>query len=149
MVDPIVVSAPVEGTDTTLSFETGKLAFQSQGAVMARLGKTDRRAQRKDSDTIGRDSAARGNRGRPPPETVCGVIHTAATGRDEQPITRCTCRSWWIEIPNFESICPTWIRSCPPARMCGLIRKNTGTFPPYVAPNCSSIEIESMLMCTP
>ena len=41
MVDPIVVSAPVSGTGTTLSFETGKLAFQSQGAVMARLGKTE------------------------------------------------------------------------------------------------------------
>ena len=41
MVDPIAVSAPVSGTDTTLSFETGKLAFQSQGAVVTRLGKTE------------------------------------------------------------------------------------------------------------
>ena len=41
MVDPIAVSAPVSGTDTTLSFETGKLAFQSQGAVVVRLGKTE------------------------------------------------------------------------------------------------------------
>ncbi|HEY1280663.1 MAG TPA: polyribonucleotide nucleotidyltransferase [Acidimicrobiales bacterium] len=41
MADPIVVSAPVSGTDTTLSFETGKLAFQSQGAVVARLGRTE------------------------------------------------------------------------------------------------------------
>jgi polyribonucleotide nucleotidyltransferase len=41
MADPIAVSAPISGTDTTLSFETGKLAFQSQGAVLARLGKTE------------------------------------------------------------------------------------------------------------
>src|ERR687897_128059 len=41
MADPIVVSAPVSGTDQTLSFETGKLAFQSQGSVVARLGKTE------------------------------------------------------------------------------------------------------------
>src|ERR687897_726008 len=40
MADPIVVSAPVSGTDQTLSFETGKIAFQSQGAVVASLGKT-------------------------------------------------------------------------------------------------------------
>jgi polyribonucleotide nucleotidyltransferase len=40
MADPIVVSAPVSGTDQTLSFETGKLAFQSQGSVVASLGKT-------------------------------------------------------------------------------------------------------------
>jgi len=41
MADPIVVSTPIEGTDASLSFETGKLAFQSQGAVLARLGKTE------------------------------------------------------------------------------------------------------------
>src|SRR5262245_51240228 len=42
MADPIVVSTPVSGTtDTTLSFETGKLAFQSQGSVVARLGRTE------------------------------------------------------------------------------------------------------------
>src|ERR671911_2574257 len=41
MADPIVVSAPVSGTDQTLSFETGKLAFQSQGSVVASLGKTE------------------------------------------------------------------------------------------------------------
>jgi polyribonucleotide nucleotidyltransferase len=40
MADPIVVSAPVSGTDQTLTFETGKLAFQSQGSVVATLGKT-------------------------------------------------------------------------------------------------------------
>src|ERR671911_27135 len=40
MADPIVVSAPISGTDTSLSFETGKLAFQSQGSVVATLGKT-------------------------------------------------------------------------------------------------------------
>ena len=41
MADPIVVSTPLTGTDTTLTFETGKLAFQSQGAVVARLGRTE------------------------------------------------------------------------------------------------------------
>jgi polyribonucleotide nucleotidyltransferase len=41
MADPIVVSTPISGTDTTLSYETGKLAFQSQGSVLARLGKTE------------------------------------------------------------------------------------------------------------
>ncbi|HEX6569129.1 MAG TPA: polyribonucleotide nucleotidyltransferase, partial [Acidimicrobiales bacterium] len=41
MADPITVSTPISGTDATLSFETGKLAFQSQGAVLARLGKTE------------------------------------------------------------------------------------------------------------
>jgi polyribonucleotide nucleotidyltransferase len=40
MADPIVVSSPITGTDTSLTFETGKLAFQSQGAVVATLGKT-------------------------------------------------------------------------------------------------------------
>jgi polyribonucleotide nucleotidyltransferase len=40
MADPIVVSAPISGADQTLTFETGKLAFQSQGAVVATLGKT-------------------------------------------------------------------------------------------------------------
>ena len=34
------VSAPVSGTDRVLSFETGKLALQSQGAVVATLGRT-------------------------------------------------------------------------------------------------------------
>ena len=33
--EAIRVSAPVSGTDKTLSFETGKLALQSQGAVVA------------------------------------------------------------------------------------------------------------------
>jgi polyribonucleotide nucleotidyltransferase len=40
MADPIVVSSPVSGAATTLSFETGKLAIQSQGAVVATLGET-------------------------------------------------------------------------------------------------------------
>ncbi len=40
MADPIRVSGPVSGTDKTLSFETGKLAPQSQGAVVASLGGT-------------------------------------------------------------------------------------------------------------
>ena len=35
MADPIRVSGPVSGTDKTLTFETGKLAPQSQGAVVA------------------------------------------------------------------------------------------------------------------
>jgi polyribonucleotide nucleotidyltransferase len=41
MAEAITVSAPVSGTDKTLSFETGKLAFQSQGAVVARLAGTE------------------------------------------------------------------------------------------------------------
>ena len=40
MADAIRVSGPVSGTDQTLSFETGKLAQQSQGAVVAGLGRT-------------------------------------------------------------------------------------------------------------
>ena len=40
MADAIAVSGPVSGTDKALSFETGKLAPQSQGAVVARLGDT-------------------------------------------------------------------------------------------------------------
>ena len=40
MADPIRVSGPVSGTDKTLSFETGKLAPQSQGAVVAAIGST-------------------------------------------------------------------------------------------------------------
>ncbi len=40
MADAITVSAPVSGTDKTLSFETGKLAGQADGAVLARLGDT-------------------------------------------------------------------------------------------------------------
>jgi polyribonucleotide nucleotidyltransferase len=40
MADAIRVSGPVSGTDKTLSFETGKLAQQSQGAVVATLGRT-------------------------------------------------------------------------------------------------------------
>jgi hypothetical protein len=31
MADPIVVSGPVTGAEATLTFETGKLALQSQG----------------------------------------------------------------------------------------------------------------------
>ena len=34
------VSAPITGTDRTLSFETGRLAQQSQGAVVAQIGDT-------------------------------------------------------------------------------------------------------------
>ncbi|HKY65808.1 MAG TPA: polyribonucleotide nucleotidyltransferase [Acidimicrobiales bacterium] len=41
MADPIVVSASLTGMDNELTFETGKLAFQSQGSVLARLGKTE------------------------------------------------------------------------------------------------------------
>lgn len=40
MAEAIRVSGAVSGTDKTLSFETGKLAQQSQGAVVASLGAT-------------------------------------------------------------------------------------------------------------
>src|SRR5215213_4699842 len=40
MADPIHVAAPISGTEQSLSFETGKLAIQSQGAVVAQLGRT-------------------------------------------------------------------------------------------------------------
>src|SRR3954447_12778177 len=40
MADAISISGPVSGTDKTLSFETGKLAFQSQGSVVAKIGET-------------------------------------------------------------------------------------------------------------
>jgi polyribonucleotide nucleotidyltransferase len=38
--DAIRVSGPISGTDKTLTFETGKFALQSQGAVMGSIGKT-------------------------------------------------------------------------------------------------------------
>jgi polyribonucleotide nucleotidyltransferase len=38
--DAIRVSGPISGTDKTLSFETGKFAQQSQGAVLAGIGRT-------------------------------------------------------------------------------------------------------------
>jgi len=40
MAEAISVSGAISGTDKTLSFETGKLALQSQGAVIAKIGKT-------------------------------------------------------------------------------------------------------------
>ncbi len=40
MAEAISVSGPISGTDRTLTFETGKLALQSQGAVVAKIGKT-------------------------------------------------------------------------------------------------------------
>ncbi|HUY30984.1 MAG TPA: polyribonucleotide nucleotidyltransferase [Acidimicrobiales bacterium] len=40
MADAISVSAPISGTDRTLSFETGKLAGQADGAVLTRIGDT-------------------------------------------------------------------------------------------------------------
>jgi polyribonucleotide nucleotidyltransferase len=40
MAEAIRVSGPVSGTDKSLSFETGKFAQQSQGAVMASIGRT-------------------------------------------------------------------------------------------------------------
>jgi polyribonucleotide nucleotidyltransferase len=40
MREPVVVSAPVAGTGKTMSFETGLLAPQSQGAVVGRIGGT-------------------------------------------------------------------------------------------------------------
>jgi len=40
MADALRVSAPVSGSDKTITFETGKLATQSQGAVIATIGGT-------------------------------------------------------------------------------------------------------------
>jgi polyribonucleotide nucleotidyltransferase len=40
MADAIAVQGPISGTDKTLTFETGKLAQQSQGAVVGRIGET-------------------------------------------------------------------------------------------------------------
>ncbi|MFM8003216.1 MAG: polyribonucleotide nucleotidyltransferase, partial [Actinomycetota bacterium] len=40
MAEAISVSGAISGTDKTLSFETGKFALQSQGAVIAKIGKT-------------------------------------------------------------------------------------------------------------
>ncbi len=40
MAEAITVSGPISGTDRTLSFETGKLAQQADGAVLARIGDT-------------------------------------------------------------------------------------------------------------
>jgi polyribonucleotide nucleotidyltransferase len=40
MADAITVSSPISGTDRTLSFSTGKLAGQADGAVVARIGDT-------------------------------------------------------------------------------------------------------------
>jgi polyribonucleotide nucleotidyltransferase len=40
MAEAISVSGPISGTDQTLMFETGKLAPQSQGAVVGRIGNT-------------------------------------------------------------------------------------------------------------
>jgi polyribonucleotide nucleotidyltransferase len=40
MGEPVIVSAPVGGTGKTMSFETGLLAPQSQGAVVARMDDT-------------------------------------------------------------------------------------------------------------
>jgi polyribonucleotide nucleotidyltransferase len=40
MADAISVTTPIQGTDATLSFETGKLAGQADGAVVARIGDT-------------------------------------------------------------------------------------------------------------
>ncbi len=40
MAEAITVSGPISGTEKTLSFETGLLAPQSQGAVVGRIGET-------------------------------------------------------------------------------------------------------------
>jgi len=40
MADAITVSGPISGTERTLSFQTGKLAGQADGAVVARIGDT-------------------------------------------------------------------------------------------------------------
>jgi polyribonucleotide nucleotidyltransferase len=41
MAEAITTSSPVSGTDKTLSFEAGKLAFQADGAVTVRIGDTE------------------------------------------------------------------------------------------------------------
>ena len=40
MADAITVTAPIVGTDRTLTFETGQLAWQADGAVVAKIGNT-------------------------------------------------------------------------------------------------------------
>ena len=40
MAEATTVSGPVTGTDKTLTFETGKLAGQADGAVLIELGDT-------------------------------------------------------------------------------------------------------------
>ena len=40
MAEAISVSAPISGTDRTMTFETGKLANLADGAVLARIGDT-------------------------------------------------------------------------------------------------------------
>src|SRR6516225_11141126 len=40
MADAISVSAPISGTDRTMSLEAGRLAQQADGAVLARIGDT-------------------------------------------------------------------------------------------------------------
>src|SRR5688500_9190541 len=40
MAEAVSVSRPISGTDKTLSFETGVLAPQSQGAIVGRIGDT-------------------------------------------------------------------------------------------------------------
>ena len=40
MGEPVSVSAPIAGTTKSISFETGLLAQQSQGAVVGRIGDT-------------------------------------------------------------------------------------------------------------
>jgi polyribonucleotide nucleotidyltransferase len=40
MADAIIVSAPISGTERKLTFETGKLAGQADGAVLGRIGDT-------------------------------------------------------------------------------------------------------------
>ena len=50
MSDAITVSAPISGTDRTLTFEAGKLAQLADGAVVGRIGdipETDDRGERK------------------------------------------------------------------------------------------------------
>jgi polyribonucleotide nucleotidyltransferase len=40
MAEAIEVAGRVSGTDKTITFQTGKLALQSQGAVLASIGRT-------------------------------------------------------------------------------------------------------------
>ena len=68
MADAITVSAPISGTDRTLTFETGKLAGQADGAVLARIG-----------DTIILVTATAARNGEPiatMPKTISKIPHT-------------------------------------------------------------------------
>ena len=79
MADPIRVSGPVTGTDKTLSFETGKLAQQSQGAVVASLGRTTVLATGLGIATLGAGALV-GTSAMAAPAPVAAVEQLAAAG---------------------------------------------------------------------